>query len=196
MPDSVSAHRSRSTTEGPPGDDPESGMSATVPSLCWPRSVTAASGPAALAAGRGGAGKTQRRSVTGQERPDLLRHTRREEEPLRLMAAQAHERAELLFRLDALCDHREAEGTPEADNTGDDGRVFRIVAQPVDERAVDLHRVDREPFEIPQRRIAGAEIVHAERDPELLEPGQRLQRGPGVIEQHTLGDLEAQVLRT
>ena len=47
---------------------------------------------------------------------------------------------------------------------------------PVHEAAVDLERVDRQPLEVGERRVARAEVVDAEHDP---EPGEALEQRPG-----------------
>ena len=63
------------------------------------------------------------------------------------------------------------------------------------ERAVDLHDVDREPAQVVERRVAGAEVVDREQHAGVLELAERRQREVGVLEQRALGDLEAEAGR-
>ena len=51
----------------------------------------------------------------------------------------------------------------------DDRRVFRLEAEPGNERAVDLDRLDRETFEVRQRRLAGAEVVNRQMQAEAAQ---------------------------
>jgi len=50
-----------------------------------------------------------------------------------------------------------------------DRAVLHVVADALHERAVDLEGIDREPLEVAERGIAGAEVVDGELDPEGLE---------------------------
>src|SRR4051794_10644841 len=139
---------------------------------------------------------------TGHGRPggEQLLEVRRaqrlgEEVALRALAAEALERLELLDGLDALGDRAEAEAVGDVDDRRDDRGVVLLGAEPVDERAVDLDRVDRDALQARERRVAGAEVVEQDANaarPDRLE-GRTRQRG--VLEQHALGDLEAQRAR-
>ena len=44
----------------------------------------------------------------------------------------------------------------------------RIVEHPRHERAIDLQRIDGQLREMPQRGVAGAEVIHGEADAKLL----------------------------
>ena len=46
---------------------------------------------------------------------------------------------------------------------------WALARHPVDERAVDLHRVDRQPRDVAQGRIAGAEVVHGDVDTQAAQ---------------------------
>src|SRR5262249_36137217 len=76
-----------------------------------------------------------------------------------------------------------------------DLRVTSLAAEPVDERAVDLERIEGEPREIAKRRVPGPEVIEDELDPERLQLAQRLVEQLGVAEDNALGDLETQARR-
>src|SRR5690242_11471773 len=62
-----------------------------------------------------------------------------------------------------------------------------------DERTVYLEAVDRQPQEIGEARIAGAEIVHRDLHVQLLHA---LEYGDGLLpalDQHALGELELEI---
>src|SRR2546423_7880650 len=88
---------------------------------------------------------------------------------LRGVATKRRQLPELAVGLDAFGDHGEAEGVAEADDGGDDRRVLRVRAQPVDERTVHLDRPDRGTLQVPERGVAGPEVVDAEADSEAPE---------------------------
>ena len=69
---------------------------------------------------------------------------------------------------------------------------LRSDSMPVDERAVDLQSLDREPMQVAERRVAGAEVVEHEPDALVLEVAQRLVQSLGLLEQHALGQLQLQ----
>ena len=85
-----------------------------------------------------------------------------EQVALATVAADLAQARQLQRGLDALGDHRQAEGVAELDDGLDDRRVLGVDAQAVDERAVDLDRLDREPLQVGERRVAGAEVVDGE----------------------------------
>src|SRR3954469_2622509 len=66
----------------------------------------------------------------------------REVEALCGVTSQPTQLGELLFGLDPFGDRPKAEGVRQGDDGGDDGRVARVTAQPVDEGLVDLQHVD------------------------------------------------------
>src|SRR5262245_6894058 len=75
--------------------------------------------------------------------------------PITAEALQPHL---LLDGLNAFGDRRQPERAPEADDGVDDGLVLRVLAKPGDEAAVDLEEVDREPLQVGERRVTGAEV--------------------------------------
>jgi hypothetical protein len=60
-----------------------------------------------------------------------------------------------------------------------------------DERAVDLDHVDRQPLEVGQRRVAGAEIVDRDAQPPIPKEIDRLHRLLDVVHHGGPGDLDA-----
>ena len=81
------------------------------------------------------------------------------------------------------------------DDRVDDRGAVLLLAHPRDERPVDLQRLDREPLEVRQRRVAGAEVVDREVEAESTERTERAQRRLGVAHQRALGDLEPERAR-
>ena len=65
---------------------------------------------------------------------------------------------------------------PQLDHGVDDGHVLLVLGQAAHEGAVDLDAVDGEAPQVLERRIAGAEVVDDDLDPELLELGERGDR--------------------
>jgi hypothetical protein len=137
------------------------------------------------------------------EPPAELRDVHRtpQEVALGLLAAELVELGELLTGLDPLGDRGEAEGVGEIDDAGDDGAITAVAPvvdgldEPRHERAVDLERVDGELLQVGQRGVARPEVVHRDRDTQALEGVQRTGARLGVVQQHALGDLDAQVPR-
>ena len=114
----------------------------------------------------------------------------REIEPLNAVAAFCTQERELLGRLDALGDDLEIERVRHRDHGADDRRVFGLVREIGHERAVDLDRVEREPPQIAERRIAGAEIVDREAHALGAEIAHDADRQRGVVHRDGFGDLE------
>src|SRR4029079_3884424 len=89
-----------------------------------------------------------------------------EHEALGPVAPEPAELVELAAGLDPRGHHAQAEGAAQADDGRDDRGVLGVLAQPVDERPVDLQHVDREPLEVAQGGVTGAEVVDGETHPE------------------------------
>src|SRR5207302_7626408 len=64
--------------------------------------------------------------------------------------------------LDAFGDDADAEAVGQLDDRTDDRRVVLVVEHVDDERLVDLDLVHGEALEVPERRVAGAEVVDGE----------------------------------
>ena len=65
----------------------------------------------------------------------------------------------------------------------------------VDEGAIDLHRRQREAFQVRQRRVPGAEVVDGEPDAHVADLLQQHHRMLGVLHHRPFGDLELEQLR-
>ena len=83
-----------------------------------------------------------------------------------------------------MCDHRLH-----------DGGVLRVVAEAAHEGLVDLQHVHREPPQVRERRVAGAEVVDRQLHAERLEPPEGGDGDVDVVHEDALGDLEADVAR-
>ena len=64
-----------------------------------------------------------------------------------------------------------------------------------DEGAVDLHRVDRQPVQRGDGRVAGAEVVEGQGDALVGDDGDRVQGGLGGEQRRRLGDLQLEPVR-
>ena len=107
-------------------------------------------------------------------------------------APEPHEFADLRRVLDALRDHIHPQRVGEADDRTDDRGVVGIDADTVDERAVDLQDVDREPFQVREGREAGPEVVDRDLHAEGPEAGQDAGRLLHVVHDRCLGQFEAE----
>jgi hypothetical protein len=70
--------------------------------------------------------------------------------------------------------------------------VADIRGDVVDERLVDFKAVDREPFQVRQARVAGAEVIHRDAHPERLDRVEDGDRAVDVAHHHAFGDLQLQ----
>src|SRR5690606_13367914 len=91
---------------------------------------------------------------------ELLRgHRPCEQETLHLAASGVLQEGQLRLGLHALGDDAQTHGVRQPDDGVDDGRVVGIDHHVAHEALVDLERVDGQPLEVGQRRIARAEVV-------------------------------------
>src|SRR5581483_7778673 len=67
--------------------------------------------------------------------------------------------------------------------------------EPLHERLVDLHRVERQLPDVADRRIARAEVVDGQTNAQVSNLGQFPTYGVDVLDQGGLGDLQAQLTR-
>ena len=96
------------------------------------------------------------------------------------VAAERLEVAPGVLGLDALGDDAQAEVVGEVDRGAHDRGVGGVDGHLDHERLVDLDHVDREPLEVGQRRVAGAEVVDRERQADLAQARRASPpRGPG-----------------
>ena len=68
--------------------------------------------------------------------------------------------------------------------------VFRVELG--HEGAVDLEGVEGEPVQVAERRVAGAEVVQVQLDPQLLQPVEQARDRLRALHEDALGDLELQ----
>jgi hypothetical protein len=97
------------------------------------------------------------------------RHRPPEQMALRKIHAQHSQPFELLSRLHAFGGDADVEARCERHRRGDDRRTLVKPGQIGDERLVDLDLVKRERGQAAPRRIAGAEIVERQRNPDAFE---------------------------
>ena len=116
-------------------------------------------------------------------------------ETLRQPARQRAQEGGLLLGLHALGGDAQVQPAGHRDDGGDDGRIVGIMAQVLDERAVDLQRVDGEALQVRQARVAGAEVVDGQAHAHLVQLLERLHGLVGVVHQHALGQLELEQRR-
>src|SRR4051794_377997 len=83
--------------------------------------------------------------------------------PLQEVALERDQALELALRLDALGHRPHAERAGHADDRRDDRRVaLSVLAEVVDEGAVDLDHLDRVLAQVAERGVARAEVVEHE----------------------------------
>ena len=96
--------------------------------------------------------------------------------PLAELDAELLEQHPLTLGLDALGHDVQAHRQRHRDDRPDDLGVVRVVLEPGHERAVDLHLGHGEPAQVGQRRVAGAEVVDREGQPERRAAGAAASR--------------------
>src|SRR6185369_10599755 len=101
--------------------------------------------------------------------------------------------ADLRRVLHAFGEHGHAELMAERDDRATDPSRAGVGADVVHEALVDLERVDREPAEVIQARIAGPEIVERKFYAKRLERAHRAGHALDVAGHHALGQLQADV---
>ena len=76
-----------------------------------------------------------------------------------------------------------------------DQRIVFALRQPGDERSIDLELRDRQPAQMAERRIAGAEVVDDQLDAHRVQLVEALHRPLGVRHHDVLGDFEREARR-
>ena len=128
-----------------------------------------------------------------REQPRLgLRHRRGPPEVEALVgpAAVLAQEPVLLLGLHALGDHGEPERPRERQDHPRDGRVGRVAQHVLDERAVDLDLVQRQPLEVAERGVPGPEVVQGERDAVRAQPVHGGDDPLDAAREQALGDLQ------
>ena len=127
----------------------------------------AASPPAITVSGRSNSltdGIERNNSAIAASGTDLLNKI-----PLHDVASCLCQGTKLFPRLHPLRGSLHPKRTAERRHRTHDRIAVRLPAQFADERLTDLDAVEREPVEIAKGRVAGAEIVHRDADPEGVE---------------------------
>ena len=96
----------------------------------------------------------------------------------------------MLVRLDALRDDLEAEVVRQRHDRPHDRRVAAVGGHARDERAVDLERLRGHGLELPERRVADAEVVDRDPDAGRDDPLEAAPRPDAVAHEDVLGHLE------
>ncbi len=193
--------RSRSQ-EGMPG--PGSGMTRTGSSAASCPSSARAPGPERARAWRARHRQPARRrraarallviqDVLSNQSVRLLDRQRlRHEEALAEIAAELAQGRQVLLALDAFGDHRETEVVREIDGRADDHQIVVVVDHVNHEGLVDLELVQRQPLQVRERRIAGAEIVDRQADAEIVQAIEVALGAVGIEHHGALGQLEGE----
>ena len=98
----------------------------------------------------------------------------------------------MLGGLDPLGDHAQAEVVGEIDGRAHDHQIVVVVGHLEHERLVDLELVQRQALQVRERRVAGAEVVDRQADPEIVQPEQVSPRAVGIVHDRGLGELEGE----
>jgi len=110
------------------------------------------------------------------------------------VTAERPQLRELTRRLDSFGGNAQTERMAETHDGCDDRGVFLALTEPVDERPVDLQRMDRQGLQVRERRLTGTEVVDRDLDAESAQPRQDPADALGVVHEHPLGDLQNQRL--
>ena len=111
---------------------------------------------------------------------------------LHLVALVGGQQRRLAFAFDAFGEHLHLQLVRHRDDGARDRHVFRRRGDVGHQRAVDLDHVHRQPAQVAQARVAGAEVVERDLDAERTQRPQVLHRLIEVGDQHALGDLDAE----
>ncbi|MNF60640.1 hypothetical protein D3C84_422620 [compost metagenome] len=123
------------------------------------------------------------------------RHRAAEQVALDEITAVALEKLVLLKGFDAFGDHLQMQGVSHDDNRLNDFHVLSRLGNVLDERAIDLQRVERQALEVGEGGITGAEFVDRQRHAEGADLAQQHQRIGDVDHQRVLGHFQFQSLR-
>src|SRR5438552_8664904 len=119
----------------------------------------------------------------------------RDQITLRFLAAVSLQELVLRHGLDALGDYAQTNAVRQRDDRQRDRLVAAVLLEAVHEALVDIDALDRQPGQIRQARVAGAEVVDRDRYSHLLE---LLEGRDGLFrmgDDHAFGDLEIEVSR-
>lgn len=106
------------------------------------------------------------------------------------MAPQLLQERQLLRRFHALGNYIKVEAAGHGHDGADDFRVVGVMGGIAHEGLVDLQRIHRQAFEISQRRIAGAEVIHGKAHAELFQAAHLGHGVVQVLDDDAFGDLQ------
>src|SRR5262249_27891446 len=99
---------------------------------------------------------------------------------------------ELLRRFHALGSRVDPEARTDRDHRANDGEAVVLAGHIANEGAVDLDLVEWELAQVPERRIAGAEVVERNPDADVAQLVQRRERAVALVQKHGFSDLQLQ----
>ncbi len=109
---------------------------------------------------------------------------------LKGMASKTAEKQRLHLGLHALGYRRNAKIAGNVQDGLDDDAIILVGLQVVDERAIDLERVDRQALQMRQRGIARAKIIESDLDAECFQRGERHVDFGDIVEHDVFGKLD------
>jgi hypothetical protein len=136
-----------------------------------------------------------RRLIAQARDQPLQRHRPVEQIALHRRAAMLGQEARLLVALDAFRHHAQAEVAGHRQDRLHDRGAVGVVRRVAHEALVDLQLVQRHLLQVGQVRVAGAEVVDREADPERGQLAHAADGLADVLDQQAFGDFEDQLLR-
>ncbi len=111
-----------------------------------------------------------------------------------LVAAPILEKGQLLGILHAVGNHGESKTVGHGNERSDDGGVVGIVGNVVEERSIDLEVVERKALQIADGRVTRTEVPDGDLHTHLLDALHCAQISHGIVDEDTLGELQAEKL--
>lgn len=122
-------------------------------------------------------------------------HRAAEQVALDFVAVVFAKKLQLLVGFYAFGDDREVQAVGHGDDGASDLGVLFARRKAVDEGAVDLQYVDRELFEVIQRRVACAEIIDSDTQAKVFEAVEDLHGFVDLAHQDAFGQFQLQAGR-
>jgi len=129
-----------------------------------------------------------------QDRPQFAqRHRAAEQVALQVVAAVGFEEFQLFDGFYALADHLQVQGVGHDDDGLDDLAVFLAAWHILQEGSVDLQDVQRQAFEVGQRRVTGTEVIDRQGHALGAHALEQADSALDVPHQCVFGDFQLQV---
>src|SRR6516162_6548836 len=96
----------------------------------------------------------------------------------------------VLGALDAFGHRAQPEALGEADQMTQKDLVFRAVGKVLNKRPIDLHDVDRESLQVPQRGVPGAKVIERDAAARMTQRVDEAGRLFDIIESRGFGDFD------